>query len=74
MSILDQSHLQPAEKRAYIEEFLAAFYFIAAGIAFEAEYTVLGWLMVVKAIIDTVSAAIWWRRQRQVRQTQKILQ
>jgi len=54
------------EFRALQEEALAALYFIAAGVAFNAGWFVFGWLMVAKAVIDTLHAGYFWMQHRRL--------
>ena len=50
--------------RAYLEEFLAATYLIAAFLAFNAGWNVMGWILLAKAAIDTLGAIFFWGKER----------
>jgi hypothetical protein len=60
-------NLTDAEHAAFAEERLAALYFIAAAAAFNAHWSIFGWLMVAKGCIDTIAAVFRWNVVRRLR-------
>jgi hypothetical protein len=47
---------------AFKEEHLAALYTIASMLAFSADFAAVGWICLVKAFLDTLSAIVRWAK------------
>lgn len=67
------SELDHLENRAVSEEQLAALYFIAAGVAFNAGWPIFGWLMAVKGMVDVLSSIAAWSRVFRAREADALL-
>lgn len=57
------------EWKAYAEEVLAALYAIAGGVLLIADIKWLGYILLIKAGIDTVAAIVVWNNIHRLRKT-----